>query len=358
MMNLNFVVIVAGGMGTRFWPQSKVNKPKQFLDVLGLGRTLLQSTFDRYAKIVPVENIHVITVAEYKDIVINQLPEVHEDNIFIEPERKNTAPCIVYSCYKIGIKHPGANILIAPADHLILNEDRFFNTINNSFSFASKNNVLITIGIKPTRPATGYGYIQYIESENEFKEVKTFTEKPNEELAKTFLQSGDFLWNAGIFIWNFKSLQENLELYVNDVYALFELIKDDINTKKEPQSISNVYSRLQNISIDYALLEKSKMVRVISADFEWSDLGTWNSVYEQKEKDYLGNAVNGTNVRIYNAFNNLIAVPENKLVIVEGLDDFIIVDTNETLMILKKNNEQEVKTFTTDLKRDKLDQYL
>ena len=358
MMNLNFVVIVAGGMGTRFWPQSKVNKPKQFLDVLGLGRTLLQSTFDRYAKIVPVENIHVITVAEYKDIVINQLPEVHEDNIFIEPERKNTAPCIVYSCYKIGIKHPDANILIAPADHLILNEDRFFNTINNSFSFASKNNVLITIGIKPTRPPTGYGYIQYIESENEFKEVKTFTEKPNEELAKTFLQSGDFLWNAGIFIWNFKSLQENLELYVNDVYALFELIKDDINTKKEPQSISNVYSRLQNISIDYALLEKSKMVRVISADFEWSDLGTWNSVYEQKEKDYLGNAVNGTNVRIYNASNNLIAVPENKLVIVEGLDDFIIVDTNETLMILKKNNEQEVKTFTTDLKRDKLDQYL
>jgi mannose-1-phosphate guanylyltransferase len=358
MMNLNFVVIVAGGMGTRFWPQSKVNKPKQFLDVLGLGRTLLQSTFDRYAKIVPVENIHVITVAEYKDIVINQLPEVHEDNIFIEPERKNTAPCIVYSCYKIGIKHPDANILIAPADHLILNEDRFFNTINNSFSFASKNNVLITIGIKPTRPATGYGYIQYIESENEFKEVKTFTEKPNEELAKTFLQSGDFLWNAGIFIWNFKSLQENLELYVNDVYVLFELIKDDINTKKEPQSISNVYSRLQNISIDYALLEKSKMVRVISADFEWSDLGTWNSVYEQKDKDYLGNAVNGTNVRIYNASNNLIAVPENKLVIVEGLDDFIIVDTNETLMILKKNNEQEVKTFTTDLKRDKLDQYL
>lgn len=358
MMNLNFVVIVAGGMGTRFWPQSKVNKPKQFLDVLGLGRTLLQSTFDRYAKIVPVENIHVITVAEYKDIVINQLPEVHQDNIFIEPERKNTAPCIVYSCYKIGQKYPDANILIAPADHLILNEDRFFNTINNSFSFASKNNVLITIGIKPTRPATGYGYIQYIESENEFKEVKTFTEKPNEELAKTFLQSGDFLWNAGIFIWNFKSLQENLELYVNDVYALFELIKDDINTKKEPQSISNVYSRLQNISIDYALLEKSKMVRVISADFEWSDLGTWNSVYEQKDKDYLGNAVNGTNVRIYNASNNLIAVPENKLVIVEGLDDFIIVDTNETLMILKKNNEQEVKTFTTDLKRDKLDQYL
>jgi mannose-1-phosphate guanylyltransferase len=357
-MNLNFVVIVAGGMGTRFWPQSKVNKPKQFLDVLGLGRTLLQSTFDRYAKIVPVENIHVITVAEYKDIVISQLPEVCTENIFIEPERKNTAPCIVYSCYKIGIKHPDANILIAPADHLILNEDRFFNTINNSFSFATKNNVLITIGIKPTRPATGYGYIQYIESENEFKEVKTFTEKPNEELAKTFLQSGDFLWNAGIFIWNFKSFQENLELYVNDVYALFELIKDDINTKKEPQSISNVYSRLQNISIDYALLEKSKMVRVIPADFEWSDLGTWNSVYEQKEKDYLGNAVNGSNVRIYNASNNLIAVPENKLVIVEGLDDFIIVDTNETLMILKKNNEQEVKTFTTDLKRDKLDQYL
>jgi mannose-1-phosphate guanylyltransferase len=357
-MNLNFVVIVAGGMGTRFWPQSKVNKPKQFLDVLGLGRTLLQSTFDRYAKIIPVENIHVITVAEYKDIVINQLPEVFIENIFIEPERKNTAPCIVYSCYKIGIKHPDANILIAPADHLILNEDRFFKTINNSFAFASKNNVLITIGIKPTRPATGYGYIQYIESENEFKEVKTFTEKPNEELAKTFLQSGDFLWNAGIFIWNFKSFQENLELYVNDVYALFELIKDDINTKKEPQSISNVYSRLQNISIDYALLEKSKMVRVIPADFEWSDLGTWNSVYEQKEKDYLGNAVNGSNVRIYNASNNLIAVPENKLVIVEGLDDFIIVDTNETLMILKKNNEQEVKTFTTDLKRDKLDQYL
>jgi mannose-1-phosphate guanylyltransferase len=357
-MNLNFVVIVAGGMGTRFWPQSKVNKPKQFLDVLGLGRTLLQSTFDRYAKIVPVENIHVITVAEYKDIVISQLPEVCTENIFIEPERKNTAPCIVYSCYKIGIKHPDANILIAPADHLILNEDRFFNTINNSFAFASKNNVLITIGIKPTRPATGYGYIQYIESENEFKEVKTFTEKPNEELAKTFLQSGDFLWNAGIFIWNFKSFQENLELYVNDVYVLFELIKDDINTKKEPQSISNVYSRLQNISIDYALLEKSKMVRVIPADFEWSDLGTWNSVYEQKEKDYLGNAVNGSNVRIYNASNNLIAVPENKLVIVEGLDDFIIVDTNETLMILKKNNEQEVKTFTTDLKRDKLDQYL
>lgn len=359
MNNNNYVVIIAGGMGTRFWPHSKVRKPKQFLDVLGTGHTLLQSTFQRYKNNVPVENIYIISTEEYFELIQDQIPEISKNNLFVEPERKNTAPCIAYSCFKIGKMNPDANILIAPADHLILNESNFNNTVQKSFDFASKNDKLVTIGIKPTKPATGYGYIQYLEDDTkQFKHVKTFTEKPNEELAQTFLDSGDFLWNAGIFVWNFKTFTKESESAMPETYEFFKMIEADLNTKNEAKSIDNVYSRLNSISIDYALLEKSKDVCVIPADFEWSDLGTWSSLYELMEKDYLGNGVNGNLIRIYDASNNLIVSQKDKLTIIEGIENSIIVDTEDTLMILSKSKEQEVKNFTTDLKRDKLEKFL
>lgn len=355
----NYVVIMAGGIGSRFWPQSRVAMPKQFLDVLNIGRTLIQSTYDRFEAILPAENIFVITSTEYFGMVTEQLTNLLPENLLLEPERKNTAPCIGYACYKIGKLNPNANIVIAPSDHIILGDAKFENIIQKSFDFVSSNSSLVTIGIKPTKPATGYGYIQYIESDTHlFKKVKTFTEKPNLELAKTFVQSGDFLWNAGIFVWNVKSFFESFEKNLPEMGELFRSIWDDLNTLKESTIIDNVYSRFNNISIDYGLMEKADDVYVIPADFQWSDLGTWSSIYENLEKDYLGNATTSNLVKIYDSSNNLIVSPKNKLVIVEGMTGKCIIDTPDALMILSLEKEQDVKSFTADLKRDKLEKYL
>jgi mannose-1-phosphate guanylyltransferase len=355
----NYVVIMAGGIGSRFWPQSRVAKPKQFLDVLNTGSTLIQSTFERFEAILPVENIYVITSTEYFGLVNDQLDKLVPENLLLEPERKNTAPCIGYACYKIGKLNPNANILIAPSDHIILGDAKFENIVNKSFEFVSNNPSLVTIGIKPTKPATGYGYVQYIESETHlFKKVKTFTEKPNLDLAKTFIQSGDFLWNAGIFVWNVQSFFKSFEKNLPEMGELFRSIWDDLNTMKEAATIDNVYSRFNNISIDYGLMEKADDVFVIPADFQWSDLGTWSSIYENLEKDYLGNATTSKMVRIYDSSNNLIVSEKNKLVIVEGITGKCIIDTPDALMILSMDKEQDVKNFTSDMKRDKLDKYL
>lgn len=350
---------MAGGIGSRFWPQSRMAKPKQFLDVLNTGKTLIQSTFDRFKTMVPSENIYVVTTIEYYGLVMEQLEHLSPENLILEPERKNTAPCIGYACYKIGKINPRANILIAPSDHIILGEKKFEAIVLNSFSFVERKSALVTIGIKPNKPATGYGYIQYVEDEsNLFKKVKTFTEKPSEELARTFLKSGDFLWNAGIFVWNIQTFMKNFERYLPEMGELIQSILADINTVRESVAMNNVYSQFNNISIDYGLMEKASDVYVIPADFEWSDLGSWSSIYESLDKDYLGNATTNNLVKIYDASNNLIVAPKGKLVIVQGIEGKCIVDTKDALMILKLDKEQEVKNFTTDLKRDKLDKFL
>jgi mannose-1-phosphate guanylyltransferase len=355
----NYVVIMAGGIGSRFWPQSRVTKPKQFLDVLNTGKTLIQSTFDRYKTIVPSENIYVVTTTEYYGLVLEQLDFLNPENLILEPERKNTAPCIGYACYKIGKSNPKANILIAPSDHIILGEKKFEAIVENSFNFVDRKAALVTIGIKPNKPATGYGYIQYVEDDaNLFKKVKTFTEKPNTDLAKTFLKSGDFLWNAGIFVWNVQTFMRSFEKNLPEMGELIQSVWEDLNTVKESVSMNNVYSQFSNISIDYGLMEKADEVYVIPADFEWSDLGSWSSIYDGLEKDYLGNATTSKLVKIYDASNNLIVAPQGKLVIIQGLEGKCIVDTKDALMILALDKEQDVKNFTTDIKRDKLDKFL
>ena len=336
-----------------------MSKPKQFLDVLNIGKTLIQSTFDRFKTIVPEENIYVVTTTEYYGLVLEQVDQIRPENLILEPERKNTAPCIGYACYKIGKINPNANVLIAPSDHIILGEKKFETIVENSFNFVQRKDALVTIGIKPNKPATGYGYIQYVEDEtNLFKKVKTFTEKPNEELAKTFLKSGDFLWNAGIFVWNVQTFIHSFEKNLPEMGELIQSVWEDLNTVKESVSMNNVYSQFSNISIDYGLMEKAQEVYVIPADFEWSDLGSWSSIYESLDKDYLGNATTNNLVKIYDASNNLIVAPKGKLVIIQGLEGKCIVDTQDALMILELDKEQEVKNFTTDLKRDKLDKFL
>ena len=301
---------MAGGIGSRFWPQSRVDKPKQFLDVLNTGKTLIQSTFERFERFVPVENIFVVSTTEYFGLVNDQLDRLLPENLLLEPERKNTAPCIGYACYKIAKQNPNANVLIAPSDHVIFGDAKFENIVTKSFEYVSRIQNLVTIGIKPTKPATGYGYIQYIENDtNLFKKVKTFTEKPNLDLAKTFIQSGDFLWNAGIFVWNVQTFIKSFEKILPEMGDLLRGIWDDLNTLKEATTIDNVYSRFHNISIDYGLMEKADNVSVIPADFDWSDLGTWSSIYENLEKDYLGNATTSNLVKIYDSSNNLIVAP-------------------------------------------------
>lgn len=355
-----YAIIMAGGIGSRFWPESRVAKPKQFIDVLGIGRTLIQSTFDRLQRTIDKDNIYIVTSAEYYEHVHTQLPELKAENLILEPERKNTAPCIGYACYKIANLNSKANIVITPADHIIIGDVKFDTIIENCLNYVDKNNFLVTIGIKPNRPATGYGYIQYLEDDTLlFKKVKTFTEKPNEDLAKAFINSGDFLWNSGIFVWNVNSFKSAFSKALPDMSSLLDGVEIDMNTPKEAQVIQNIYSRFHNISIDYGLMEKATNVSIIPADFSWSDLGTWTSIYENLEKDYLGNAaVNKNLVKIYDSSNNLIVSPKNKLVIVEGIEGKCIIDTPNALMILSMNKEQEVKNITADLKREKLDKFL
>jgi mannose-1-phosphate guanylyltransferase len=351
---------MAGGIGSRFWPMSRTVLPKQFLDILGTGKTLIQQTFERYNKLVPKENIYVITAQEYEPILKKQLPELPVENILAEPSRKNTAPCIAYIAFKLISKDPEASMMAAPADNLILETDEFVKTATTALGFVDHINALLTIGIKPTYPNTGYGYIQHETAEtapNIYK-VKTFTEKPNEELAETFIASGDFLWNAGIFTWKVKNIIAALEKYEPELYELFASEKDQFNTAKEKEVIEAIYPQCTNISIDFAVMEKAENVYVIPASFSWSDLGTWNSAWENKEKDYFGNAVVGKNVMVVDANNCIVHVPDNKLVLLQGLKDFIVVDTKDVLLICKKEKEQEIKDYVAEVRRNKGDKFL
>lgn len=355
-----YVAIMAGGIGSRFWPMSRSNYPKQFLDILGTGHTLIQQTFQRYARLVPAENIFIITSKEYLKAVKDQLPELPAENILAEPSRKNTAPCIAYMAFKLYQKNPDALMVAAPADNLIQDADAFIQTANKALDFVDNINALVTIGIKPTSPNTGYGYIQHDGPEvaPEVHKVKTFTEKPNTELAKTFVASGDFLWNAGIFTWKVKNIVAAFEKYLPEMYEVFASEKDKLNTSEETAAIENIYPQCTNISIDFGIMEKADNVYVIPASFEWSDLGTWKSAWENMKKDGFQNAVSGNNIMIVDAKNCLVQAPRNKLVLLEGLDDYIVVDTNDVLMICKKDKEQEIKEYVAEIKRNKGDKYL
>ena len=339
---------------------SRTDFPKQFLDILGTGKTLIQQTFDRYTKVVPKENIYIVTAAEYVHIVKKQVPEIPEENILAEPSRKNTAPCIAYIAFKLLKKDPKALMIAAPADNLILETAEFVKTVKKAFDFVDQINALVTIGVKPTYPNTGYGYIQHdtAEAAPDVYKVKTFTEKPNLELAKTFMSSGDFLWNAGIFTWKVKNLLTAFEKYLPEIYDVFAAEKDKFNTPGEKEAIESIYPLCTNISVDFGVMEKADNVYLIPASFGWSDLGTWNSAWENKEKDYFGNAVVGKKVIAIDARNCMVHVPDNKLVLLQGLDEFIVVDTKDVLLICKKDKEQEIKEYVAEVKRNMGDKYL
>ena len=356
----NFCIIMAGGIGSRFWPLSRTVKPKQFLDILGIGRTLLQQAYDRFTRIIPKENFIVVTNVKYQKLVLEQLPDLEEDQILLEPLRRNTAPCIAYAIYKIKTKHPDANLVVAPSDHIILKEEEFITQINNGLAFAEENNALLTLGIKPNRAETGYGYIQ-VKKKVEFKnldnlyKVKTFTEKPDEEMARIFVDSGEFFWNSGIFIWSLSSIAQAFDEHLSNVSSLFEKGIKLYNTRDEKHFIKKTYSECQGISVDYGILEKAKNVYVLTADFGWSDLGTWSSLYENKEKDTDGNVINGNNILIYDSNNCIIDISDEKVAVIHGLEGYIIAESNDTLMICKKEDEDQIKKFVTDVRINKGD---
>ena len=360
MTKNNYVAIMAGGIGSRFWPISRTDFPKQFLDILNTGRTLIQSTFDRFSKFIPAENIYIITFEQYKDIVAEQIPELPLENILCEPSRKNTAPCIAYISYKLQLLNANANLICAPADHIITDEEAFKKVCTDALHFTSHIKALVTLGIKPVNPNTGYGYIQYDEhavSDNVYK-VKTFTEKPDKQLAKTFLASGDFLWNAGIFVWQVKNIIKAFEKHLPEMAEVFEAEKQHFNTKKEKAATERIYPQCVNISIDYGVMEKADNVYIIPSSFGWSDLGSWTSTYENLEKDYLGNAVTGNQVMVIDATNNMIHANNKKLIVLQGLDDFVVVDTKDVLLICKKDKEQDIKEYVAEIKRNKGEKYL
>ena len=358
-MENRYCVIMGGGVGSRFWPFSRNYRPKQFLDFFGTGRTLLQMSFDRFAKIVPKENIFVVTNEMYAELVKEQLPEMTDDRILLEPQRRNTAPCIAWAAYHIQAINPKANIIVAPSDHLILKEDEFCRCINQGLAFVDKYPALLTLGIKPSRPETGYGYIQIgDEAEGEIKTVKTFTEKPNRELAQVFLESGAFFWNSGIFIWNVQTILKAFQRYLPDISSRFEAGTALFNTPEEQTFINENFAACPNISIDFGVMEKASNVFVLCADFGWSDLGTWSALYDHSPKNREGNVTQNCKTLLYNSTNNVIAVKDDRLVVVEGLNDYIIAEADNVLLICPKSEEQKIKQFVTDTKVSFDDTYL
>ncbi len=354
---------MAGGVGSRFWPLSRNLRPKQFLDILGTGRTLLQQTYDRFIQICPLENIYIVSNSDYKEIIKQQLPDLKDDQVLLEPSRRNTAPCIAYANFKIHTKNTEAKIIVAPSDHSITKEKEFIRVIKEGLKFVSENNYLLTLGIEPSRPDTGYGYIQInneqkVKSYKRIKRVKTFTEKPDIEMAKFFVESGEFFWNSGIFIWSLQSINNAFKQHLTDVYSLFADGSGFYNTDKESQFIKETYAACKNISIDYGIMEKADNVYVLCADFGWSDLGTWGSLYDLSEKDKNENLISGENVMTYSTKNCVIKVPNEKLVVLQGLEGYIVVESDNALLICKKEDEQQIRQFVNDVKINKGNGYV
>jgi mannose-1-phosphate guanylyltransferase len=340
---------MAGGIGARFWPFSRNHKPKQFLDFFGTGKSLLQLTYDRFRRIVPAENILIVSNHLYKDLILEQLPELNENQVLLEPMRRNTAPCIAYAVNRIKAVADNANIIVAPSDHLILKEDDFIATIRKGIDFVEKNKSLLTLGMKPTRPETGYGYIQISEGEGDLRKVKTFTEKPDLELAKVFVDSGEFYWNSGIFLWNLQAIDEAFECYLPDLASKFSAGKDRFNTAAEKDFIDEIFPSCQNISIDYGILEKAPNVFVLCAEFGWSDLGTWGSLYELSDKDDRQNVTLKCDAQYYDSRDNIVVLPKGKLAVLEGLDNYIVAEEDDVLLICRKTEEQKIRQIVNDI---------
>ncbi len=363
-MNNNYCVIMAGGVGSRFWPLSRTTYPKQFIDFLGTGKSLLQMTVSRFEHVCPIENMYIVTNELYYDLVKKQIPQFSDEQIILEPMRRNTAPCIAYANYRIKKRNPDANIVVSPSDHVIFDEISFIEHIKSALSCVENNPWLLTLGIRPTRPDTGYGYIQYDEKnryvpDRRIYKVKVFTEKPELELAKQFIDSGDFLWNAGIFAWKLSTIQQAFELYLPDVDELFKRIEDKIGTDEEKNAIIETYSQCRSISIDYGVMEKADNVNVLSSNFGWSDLGTWTALFEQLKKDDNNNAIASPNdVFVYDTSNSIINTPKNKVVVVHGLQDYIVSESNNVLLICRKEDEQHIRQFVTDVQMKKGDEYV
>ena len=355
----NYVVIMAGGIGSRFWPMSRTNYPKQFLDILGTGKTLLQSTYDRFLSFIPNENIFIVTADEYVSIVSHQLPELPPQNIVGEPFRKNTAACINLITIKIIKLNPSANLIVAPSDHLIENNEAFVRNCLEGLEYTNHQNAFVTLGIQPTYAHTGYGYIQYQkESGTTIYPVKRFTEKPTKEKATEFLEDGSYVWNSGIFIWKAADILQAFRTYMPFMFDLFVSRWLDYNSPHEAGAIRQIYSDCESISIDYAILEKAKNVYVIPAGFNWSDLGSWNSAYEIFEKDYSQNAIAGKNTLMVDSKGCMIHSSDQKLVLVGGVDDLIVVNTKDALLICKKENEQQIKDYLSKVKETMGELYL
>ncbi|MCB0477035.1 MAG: mannose-1-phosphate guanylyltransferase [Crocinitomicaceae bacterium] len=345
----NYSIIMAGGIGSRFWPMSKPSYPKQFLDVLGMGKSLIQMTFERLCMFTPKENIYVVTNKAYRELVLEQLPLITSDQVLCEPERKNTAPCIAYAANKIYDLNPDARMVVAPSDHLILNEGKFKHIIEVALDQSVKEDCLVTLGIKPSRPDTGYGYIQFHQDGDmiagQVKKVKQFTEKPNLELAKIFLTSGDYYWNSGIFIWSAKSVLNALNKFKPELNALFSCEAGKYNSDQEQEFVDAAFHNCEDVSIDYAIMENAKNVYVVLANFDWSDLGTWGSLYTHLEKDYHGNAVIGNHVHMFDSNNCIVNMPKDKLCVIQGMNEHIVVESDGMLMIFKKKDEQLLKEY-------------
>jgi len=347
MNNNYYAILMAGGVGSRFWPVSTTDFPKQFHDMLGSGDTLIQKTFSRLAKLIPTENILILTNERYNDLVLEQLPMVKPEQVLLEPAMRNTAPCILYASLKIQKLNPNAVMVVAPSDHWIEDEDEFADNLQQCFDFCQKENALMTLGIQPTFPNTGFGYIEFDKSDsNPIKKVSQFREKPDYETAKSFLEAGNFLWNGGIFIWSVQSVAEAFEKFQPQMMALFQQGYDSYNAASEKQFILDNYSKAENISIDYALMEKAQNVYVLPATFDWNDLGTWGSLHDKLDKDEQNNSVVNATVILENASNNIIRSEAKKLVVIDGLDDYIIVDNENVLMIYPKSKEQDIKRIT------------
>jgi mannose-1-phosphate guanylyltransferase len=358
MDKLNYCVIMAGGIGSRFWPLSKTERPKQFLDILGTGRTLLQQTYDRFNKIMPPDQIYIVSNQEYKELIISQLPDLPEENILLEPLRRNTAPCIDYANFRIFKKEPNARIVVAPSDHLIMKEEEFLRYVKQALEFVTVNNSLLTMGIVPSRPETGYGYVQSIEKKVKgyestgLRKVKTFTEKPDLKLAKVFLDSGDFYWNSGIFFWSLKTIMQSFASHLPEIHNLFLEGEGIYGTAEEENFIKKTYGSCRNISIDYGVMEKADNVFVLVSDIGWSDLGTWGSLYEQLAKNEFQNSVTGKHVFMYESSGNIVNVQDDKLVVLQGLSDYIVVQNDNIILVCKREEEQKIKQYVNEIKTE------